>query len=259
MFEGLFRYAFLILIVVVGGYLAIGFIVDRAVPYIPPSMEMKIFGSAGMAPEAAGPAANANDPNAGRLKGILAKLTANPEVLPLEYTLFTIDDKSPNAVAMPGGGIGVTTGLTSALGEEIGLAFVLGHELGHFKQRDHLRGVGRIVGIRIILGLVFGDSDILNFLTARATDLLHKKYSRGQEEGADRFGLKLVYDTYGDVNGTTRLFEILSKNDSSPKWAYMLSTHPAPESRVRKMKEYAVELKAERKQLPAGDKTRSDW
>ena len=146
-------------------------------------------------------------------------------------------------MAVPGGAIGITRGLLGKLDrDEIAEAFVIGHELGHFKHRDHLRGMGRAVGIQICYALIFSDSGNGAIVGSGTFDLLNKKYSRRQELSADRFGLLLVYKTYGRVQGADRLFDILEKEDKTPPWAYMFATHPAHKKRITELKRYAEEL-----------------
>ncbi|MFA6449712.1 MAG: M48 family metallopeptidase [bacterium] len=244
-FEDLFQYVFGIAIIAVVAYFLLGYGVNTLVARIPVNVENRIFSNYG-APQSSQPvgANAANSESFAKLQNILEKLISNKEVPPLNYRLFIIDQESPNAVAMPGGGIGVTRGLISALKEEPALAFVLGHELGHFRYRDHLRGLGRIMAIRMIVAYFLGDSEIGSLIGTNALSLMDKKYSREQEEAADRFGVGLVFNSYGDVKGTTRLFEILEKSESSPKWAYMFSTHPATSARIAALKKYAGELKS---------------
>jgi len=257
MFEGVFGFLFGGIVLAVLLYFALGFAVDKIVPRIPPSVEKQIFSSLALDTAPGGTkTSGAEDSRLSRLEPILARFEENPETPDLGYRLFAIDDKTPNAVAMPGGAIGVTTGLLDALKDETGLAFVLGHEIGHFKNRDHLRGLGRALGLRIIVSYLFGDSQIAQVIGTNALTMVHRKYSRTQEESADRFGVYLVYNAYGTTDGTTKLFEMLRKTDNRSKWAYMFSTHPAAAERIHAMKKYAAELEAEK---PAAGKDGSNW
>ena len=45
----------------------------------------------------------------------------------------------------------VSTGLLEQTASENELAFVVGHEIGHFRNRDHLRGLGRGVAFGLVL------------------------------------------------------------------------------------------------------------
>ena len=64
--------------------------------------------------------------------------TASPDPAQ-HYTLFAIDDGQINAFAMPGGYIGVHTGLLLAAQSESELASVIGHEMAHVSQRHIAR------------------------------------------------------------------------------------------------------------------------
>jgi Zn-dependent protease with chaperone function len=61
----------------------------------------------------------------------------------MQYKIHIIPDPRINAMALPGGNIVVFSALIKETGSENELAFVLAHELGHFANRDHLRGLGR--------------------------------------------------------------------------------------------------------------------
>ena len=119
---------------------------------------------------------------------------------------------------------------------------VIGHELGHFKNRDHLQGLGRASGYSLMMAVLFdvgagseSFGDIVRFV-------MERNYSQEREKKADRFGLKLVYAAYGRVQGTDRLFELLLNNHALPDWAYMFSTHPSPRSRISALKSYGDQL-----------------
>lgn len=226
-----------ITLLVVGIYLVIGFVVDMAVVHISFETEAAFFESMNASDVAWGK----DDEELRRLDGILEKLTADPSVPPLKYRLQIVEAEEPNAFAFPGGTIGVTRGLLGALKEDEELAFVLAHELGHFQNRDHLRGVGRAVGAGVVFALLFGGEMGSGSTGNLYHHVLHRGYSRNQEEAADRFGVSLVRRVYGNTDGVDRLFQIISDSDELPEWAYMFATHPSPEDRIRDLKAYAEE------------------
>ena len=63
------------------------------------------------------------------------------------------------------------------------------------------------------------------------------KYSRDQEAEADEFGIACLDLAYGTHEGAGRLFEILEDESQLPDWAYMFSTHPDSELRLRLLSE----------------------
>ena len=119
------------------------------------------------------------------------------------------------------------------LSDEIEIAFVLGHEIGHFYHRDHLRGMGRTIGFTILKSAIFGSSMGSGSFGSIMNLVIQRQYSQECENKADRFGLELIHSIYGRVDGSQHLFEILKEQEKLPGWAYMLATHPAPEERIR--------------------------
>jgi len=155
----------------------------------------------------------------------------------LPYRLVFQDQEQPNAFAMPGGVIALTKGLLTELEDEVSVAFVLAHELGHFAHRDHLRGLGRRVGFSAAVTLVFGGDQ----LTRNMSEFITLRYSREQETEADLFGLALVEAAYGETEDAERLFQVLAERDQLPGWAYMFSTHPGNQERIRRILEERME------------------
>jgi len=73
------------------------------------------------------------------LQALGARLVANGPEKQQKFNFFVVQDRSINAFAMPGGVIGVHTGLMLGANSESELASVLGHEIGHVTQRHLAR------------------------------------------------------------------------------------------------------------------------
>ena len=58
---------------------------------------------------------------------------------PGKFTFFVIDDPQINAFAIPGGYVGINSGLIAAMAHEEQLASVVAHEIAHVTQRHHAR------------------------------------------------------------------------------------------------------------------------
>ena len=158
---------------------------------------------------------------------------------PYEFRVEIDDSDVANAMALPGGLIIVTQGLLDQVESENELAFVLGHELGHFRNRDHLRALGRGVVLSLFFSVATG-SDVSG-LGIKVTDLALRGFSREQESEADEFGLALVYTHYGHVNEAWRLFERWDDGDESfLDMVSYLSTHPGADDRIQELAEQAV-------------------
>jgi len=157
---------------------------------------------------------------------------------PYEFRVEIDDSDVANAMALPGGLIIVTQGLLDQVESENELAFVLGHELGHFRNRDHLRALGRGLVLSIFFAVITGN-DVAG-LGINATDIALRGFSREQETKADAFGLAIVHSEYGHVNQAARLFERwdTADEDSLAIITY-LSTHPQPGDRVERLRAIA--------------------
>jgi Zn-dependent protease with chaperone function len=172
----------------------------------------------------------ASDTNTTYFQSVTDRLAACAR-LPYPIRVHIMEEKEPNAFAVPGGEIYITTGILAKMESENELGFILGHELGHFKHRDHLRSLG----LRLILGLVGmvlgGDYGVAGNLTI---GIGSARYSQSAELAADAFGLEMMQCAYGTVTDATKMFE---KMDEGDEWRYFLATHPGFEKRIEQMRE----------------------
>jgi len=178
------------------------------------------------------------DPRFDETNELLQRLATHWPETPYEFRLEIEPSSDPNAMALPGGLIIVTSGLLERAETENELAFVLGHELGHFRNRDHIRSLGRGVVIGIAFGIIAG-ADTLGVTVA---DLTLRGFSREQESDADEFGLSLVQAEYGHVNDSWGFFEeLIEAGDSNAGLITYLSTHPATDERIEDIRDYATD------------------
>ncbi len=148
-----------------------------------------------------------------------------------DFRVLYVREPTVNAIAIPGDRIVIYEGLLSQMGSENELAMILGHELGHFAHRDHLRSLGRGLLLRAVAGYFVGD---LSWLESAAVALSAARFSQSQEREADEFGLELLKDYYSHVAGATDFFERL-REKGGLEFAF-LSTHPNPGDRVKRLK-----------------------
>lgn len=167
-------------------------------------------------------------------------LAAEENPRDLDYTLFLIDWEVPNAIAVPGGGIGVTPGLLENIDSERGLAFVLAHELGHHQHRHIPRRLGRGLIYGLAGAVLFG-SDAL-YPMRSVYELAETGYSRRQEREADVYALDLVFATYGEVDGSLEFFELMLAEDNNARWSQYFQTHPLTRERIEYLRERMAQL-----------------
>lgn len=152
-----------------------------------------------------------------------------------DYQVLYIPDSTVNALAIPGDRIIIYSGLVDRVKSENELMMVLGHELGHFAHRDHLRSLGQQLLFQVAIASILGDGSWIQSVAASSIAALgSSQYSQSQEREADEFGLTLLQQTYKHVAGATDFFNQLSQQqDLSIEF---LSTHPAPARRVVELK-----------------------
>jgi len=150
-----------------------------------------------------------------------------------DYQVLYLPESTVNALAIPGDTIIIYQGLLDDVESENELTMILGHELGHFANRDHLRGLGNFLLVRIIISSFFGDLGSLQSAVDFGNAIANSQFSQKQESQADEFGLNLLYKYYNHVGGSTDFFQRLSK-EINLNIAF-LSTHPSPQKRVKKI------------------------
>ncbi|NJK38284.1 MAG: M48 family metallopeptidase [Oscillatoriales cyanobacterium RM1_1_9] len=149
-----------------------------------------------------------------------------------DYQIFYIPQDTVNAVAIPGDRILIFQGLLEEVESENELMMILGHELGHFAHRDHLRGIGRGLVLQAVLSMILPN---VGSLESAALAVSNAQFSQSQERRADEFGLTLLNAHYGQVAGATDFFERLSR-ERQMDFAF-LNTHPSSKDRVESLQE----------------------
>lgn len=216
--------------------LALIFLIELALYFIPVEKEVELFED--WLPEDL-VTVSPDDERLHETQLLVDRLAFHWGDAPYEFRVEIDDSDVANAMALPGGLIIVTQGLLDEVGSENELAFVLGHELGHFKNRDHLRALGRGIVLAMFFAVTMGN-DVSN-IGINVTDLALRGFNRKQESSADEFGLALVYTHYGHVNEASRLFERWDDGDSSfLDVASYTSTHPDAGDRVENLEALAL-------------------
>nr|WP_320191550.1 M48 family metallopeptidase [uncultured Desulfobacter sp.] len=213
-------------------YFILGFLVDWAVARISPEMEAAIF-SRFQIPLNLGP------PEDQRGQASLQHLTDElRQCCDVDYPvkIIVIPSDTANALALAGGTIVVFSGIFDMIRSENGIAFVLAHELGHFKHRDHLRGMGRGIVLTALSALLTGSGSSITQLTAPGVHLTQARYSRQREAMADAQALETLVCYYGHAGGAIEFFQALgAAHDPGRLMAYFAS-HPECKARIRALK-----------------------
>jgi predicted Zn-dependent protease len=163
---------------------------------------------------------------------------------PFEFKFYLINAPEPNAFAIPGGYIFVTTGLLLLSDSEQEVAGVLGHEIAHVMARHVAEMIERSKRLNIatlaamIAGALLGGGGRASqaaVTTAMAgAEAIVLKYTRENEVEADQNGLQYLlkagYDPQGLVTFLNKIYK--SSLTMAPRVPAYLSTHPAVEDRI---------------------------
>jgi Zn-dependent protease with chaperone function len=224
------------LVVLVGGLLAIGigvyvllgFAVDLVAPRISIEFENKL----------AAPFIHSfnesKQPHRQQsyVQSLVDDLQARCTHLPYHFKVHIIESEMVNAAAFPGGHILVFTGLLNLVSSENELVFILGHELGHYAHRDHLKGLGRGLVLLTMATALLGSDNMVGDLLSKGLNLTEMRFSRNQESRADTFGIETLYCAYGHVAGATDFFSKMSKDRDPTHLGHYFASHPENHRRI---------------------------
>jgi predicted Zn-dependent protease len=152
----------------------------------------------------------------------------------MEWEIEIFDSEAVNAFAMPGGKIGVFTGILQVAENQDQLGAVLGHEVAHVTEQHSLERANREAGTRVGTmagGAILGGGSIGDLVQVAAQYGLSLPYGRKQESEADTVGLVFSADAGFDPRQSVKLWKNMAENnqDAPPEF---LSTHPSSETRI---------------------------
>ena len=185
---------------------------------------------------------------------LVRRLAAHSELQDKRIEVVIVDNPVINAFAVPGGVIGVHTGLLLYAQSEDELAMVLAHEIAHLSQRHFSRGVEQqrrqqpitMAGLlsSAVLAATSGGAAGLAALSATqaASQASALRYSRSNEREADRIGMQTLVDAGMDPHAAPRMFErMLVSSRRSRDIPEFLRTHPLSENRVSDTRSRALQ------------------
>jgi len=170
----------------------------------------------------------------------------------LDFNFFVVNDNSINAFALPGGFVGINTGLILASNDESELAGVMAHEIIHVLQRHIARRLEGTKGLDIATAgamlaaiLVSGGNPAITqaaLSTGIALSVENAiRFTYTNEQEADRLGLRLLADANFDPTGMPRFFSELQQTNRYNESAYgdFIRTHPVTSGRIAESQERA--------------------
>lgn len=163
------------------------------------------------------------------------------------FSLVVVDSKDFNAFAVPGNVIGINTGVFHYAETEDEMAAVIAHELAHLSQRHYARSLNQqktqsMVSLAALLGslliMAAGDAESgMAALTATQAAAIDNqlKYSRTQEEEADRIGMQTLANANMNPESIAHMFQHMlatTRYRTDIREFDFLLTHPLADSRI---------------------------
>jgi len=180
----------------------------------------------------------------------------NPRAADRKFSFFVIDQNTINAFALPGGYIGVHTGLITKTDSESELASVLGHEIAHVTQRHLARRIELQSQLTlptlaafvaaILVASQTNNSDATMAAIAAPQGLSQQaliNHTRANESEADRIGIVTMYRAGFNPNAVVSMFEKMQESSRyRSDFFEFLQTHPLSRNRITDARLRAAEL-----------------
>ncbi len=160
-----------------------------------------------------------------------------------DWEVKVFQNATPNAFALPGGNIGVNTGMLKIAQTPDQLAAVIGHEIGHVLADHGNERLTQQLGVGVVFFLVnlFFDEPgsieqevLLRTLGIGTRVGVLLPFSRAHEREADILGLELMSRAGFDPAESVRLWQNMAERSQGQPMEF-LSTHPSHESRIEKL------------------------
>jgi len=166
-----------------------------------------------------------------------------------EWEFVVFKDRSPNAFALPGGKVGVNTGLFKIVDNDALLAAVLGHEISHATAAHAQKRMTHAIAALIAGAIIYqaldhnemdhpGEAVAAYALAVFLADSL--PLSRRQEYESDRIGAVYMAQAGYDPRASVELWRRLAKyhHHHGEKRPEFLRTHPHDEARIKALQEF---------------------
>ncbi|TGL19333.1 M48 family peptidase [Leptospira bourretii] len=152
------------------------------------------------------------------------------------WEVVVFKDNTPNAFALPGGKIGVHTGMFSVSKNKDQLAAVIGHEIGHVIARHGNERVSQnqLAGGSVKILESLGKPTVAGALGMGAKFGILLPFSREHDSEADLIGLELMAKSGFDPRQSVELWKNMSALGGN-KPNELLSTHPSDATRMKQL------------------------
>ncbi len=187
------------------------------------------------------------DPYLSIYTGIIKQRLESAGDLPFPIKLTVVHSPTLDAFATPGGYVYITDGMIEQCDNEEEIAGVLGHEFAHVGRRHFAKRVEKekfvnwsSMAAMLLSMLVPGAGGALMMTGMGAAQTLSLKYSRDDEEEADRVGLAIADKAGYNGRGITDFLKKLRTGGLEKMVPQYLLTHPYTDDRIAKIERMAA-------------------
>jgi metalloendopeptidase OMA1, mitochondrial len=183
---------------------------------------------------------------------VAARLKSVIKIPNARWEFVVFEDSTPNAFALPGGKVGVHTGLFQITQNDAGLAAVLGHEIAHVVLNHSQQRVNQATGVAV------GTALLDAVLSSRGADRSTRAVAATGAAAAGTVGLILPYsrkaELQSDQLGTLYMaragynpeesiklwkrFAAWRMKQSKGESPEFLRTHPLDQTRINALQEF---------------------
>ena len=188
------------------------------------------------------------------VENLIYHLVVSSQLRERRLEIVLVKNKTINAFAVPGGIVGIHTGLIAEAENEAQFASVLTHELAHLSQRHFARGLesrkassamsmAGLLGGLVAIAAGAPDAGMAAVMGSQAASQQSQlRYSRQYEQEADRIGMQNQVAAGLDPGGAAGMFNVMmdgSRNYGSQPPEFLL-THPLTQNRIADAKNRAA-------------------
>ena len=187
-------------------------------------------------------------------ENLVYRLVETSQLMERRLEIVLVENQTINAFAVPGGIVGIHTGLIAKAQNEAQFSSVIAHELAHLSQRHFSRGIearkkssaatmAGLLGGLIMIAAGAPDAGMGAMMGGQAAAMDSQlRYSRLHEKEADRVGMQNQVSAGLDPGGAAGMFTIMQEASRSygARPPEFLLTHPLTENRIADAKNRAA-------------------